>query len=188
MAEKILDYPKGYYDSQVGSKHPIEDLILEFVKKGDVLDVGCGAGQLLEALKNRFEVEGFDPSQYAIEIAKKKGLKVKVSTIKNFNPKKRYKTIIMNGVIAHLYDKGEDFKKVLSWLDDDGELIITVPNSSSPFFKRHQSHLWTPSFQEFKGFIKENNLRIKTCIGAGRLRYLPYLSSIVFYVLVKNEI
>lgn len=176
---------KEYYDDQLAEKHPAEDLILEFVKKSPVLDVGCGIGQFLSALMDKFEVEGFDASEYAVEIAKKKGLNVKLSTIKNFNPKKRYKTIIMNGVVSQLYDI-EDFKKVINWLDKDGEIILTIPNASSPFFQRHESHVYTPTFFGFRKFLRKHNLRIKKCIGAGRLRHFPYISSIVFYVLKKK--
>ena len=152
MAEKIIDYKKPYYKGFFG-QHPTEKLIIENVRQGPVLDVGCGLGRLLFVLKDKFEVEGFDPSKYAIRIAKKKGINVKVSTIKTFNPRRKYKTILMTGVIAHIYNLKKDFKKVISWLDDDGEIILTIPNASSPFIKRHETHIYFPKFFEFRKFM-----------------------------------
>jgi len=186
--EKVMKFEEyGTHVYSLDEKHPLQDLTLKYVHKGPILDVGCGDGALLNVLKDKFEVEGFDASEFIIKSAKNKGLNVIVSTINDFNPNKKYKTILMTGVFAHLYNLEIDFKKVISWLDDDGELILGVPNASSPFIKRHIAHFHFPKYFEFKEFIKKNNLKIKKCVGAGRLRYFPYLSTAIFWVLKKKN-
>lgn len=57
-------------------------VILNLVKKGTVIDLGCGDGSLLSALsKKGITGEGIDISKSGIESAKRKGLKVKEGRI-----------------------------------------------------------------------------------------------------------
>ena len=63
-------------------KHTLIDIVLKYVKKGPVLDVGCGNGNLLTLLKDKFDVEGFDSSKIAINLAKSRDLKVRINIIK----------------------------------------------------------------------------------------------------------
>ena len=163
-------------------KNPVEKLILKYVKQQPILDVGCGNGNLMKVLSN-YDIEGVDPCELAVSRAKEKELKVYHSNISNFNSSIKYKTILLIGVLAQLENPEEDFKKVLTWLHEEGELIIVHPNSSSPFFKRHESHRWLLKLKDFERFLNENDLNIEIEIGAGRLRCFPMLSSINFYLL-----
>lgn len=180
--EKEEDYFNSF------KTHPIEELILKYVDKGPILDVGCGNGCLLDSLKENFDVEGFDPSKCAIKIAKRKGLNCFLSTINAFNPTKRYETILIIGVIAHLYNLEKDFEKILGWLEDKGKIYITIPNASSPFIKWDLKHINRFNYFEFRKFLKRHKLKIKKCVGAGRLKYFPYLSTVNLYIVSKNSL
>jgi len=191
------DWGSELYESNF-EKHPLLVLILKEVKKSPVLDVGCGNGNILEALKERgFEVKGIDPSKIAVSFAKGRGVDVTLSNINNFNPRKKFGTIIMIGVIDILLDYKRDFTKANKWLEKDGEFILTVVNRSPLlkifrriFFREIRSPvpLNSLSDKEFLEMIKQNNLVIKKKLSVGRfLRFFPPLSLSSVYILVKSE-
>ena len=186
-----LKYEKWKYHKDF-NEHPLKNTILKNVKRGPVLDIGCGNGNLLYILKEDFDVEGFDPSEIAVSYAKKRKIKVKKSTIKEFNSKKKYKTILLIDVLAHLHNPDEDFERIMGWLDKNGDIILTIPNRTSlkGFLGKKENNKYTmyfPSFVEFRKFLEEKNLKIKKCFGAGRLKYLPAQSSVIFYILTRKK-
>src|SRR3989344_5906988 len=93
MKYEFLGYPDNF------EHNPISDIILKHVKHGSVLDIGCGNGNLLVLLKDKFDVEGFDISKVAVELARKRGLRVKEAGIENFKTRKKFKTILMIGIL-----------------------------------------------------------------------------------------
>ena len=88
MKYEFLGYPDDF------EKNPVSGIILKEVRKGPVLDAGCGNGNLLALLKEKFEVEGFDISEVAVGLARKRGLKIGLANIENFRAGRRFKTII----------------------------------------------------------------------------------------------
>lgn len=192
--EDFIDY-KNSKDAYLTDfeNHPLKNLITKYVKEGPVLDVGCGNGNLINLFKDKFKVEGFDASEIAINQARRRGLNVKVSTINEYNPDKLFKSIIMIDIFNHLPDYEKDFKKIISWLDKEGRVYITVSNPNS--LKRKLSltkdlRKWGRFFcyfthQQFKEFAEKNKLKIVNAIGCGRIKY-PILSTTILYILEKN--
>ena len=180
---EFLGYPDNF------EHNPISDIILEQVKHGPVLDIGCGNGNLLMLLKDRFDVEGFDISKVAVELARKRGLKVEESGIEDLKTKKKFNTILMIGLLV-LTKAPEKYLQIASkWLDDGGAIMLTIPNANSVknLFgiakKRTKHHLCYPSYFEFKNLLKKNRFEILKCIGTGRLGRFPPLSSVIFYII-----
>ncbi len=113
--------------------------VLPIDKKARIIDIGCGLGQTLIALKKLGynNVRGIDISTYAVEQCKAKGLDVTLSpNIISFcrKRKKKYDFIVMSHVLEHVA-KNEiiDTLKVIrsKILSDDGLLCIMVPNAQS---------------------------------------------------------
>lgn len=98
-----------------------------------ILDIGCGLGQTLEALKNQGykNLEGIDISNEAVKICKEKGLKVSLKTIDDLEGK--YDFIFLNHVLEHIEKKKviNILNKIKTFLSESGILYITVPNAQS---------------------------------------------------------
>lgn len=171
-----MGYSKNYEES------PIKNLILNNVKNFPLLDVGCGNGNLLKLFKGKGEIEGIDISEVAVKLTRKRGIKAGVSSIDDFKPKKKYKTVLLIGVLTLCPDPRKALLKISSWLDTkQGIIILTVPNKFSPFFKRDKNMIHVLSYFEFNKFLKKDFIILKR-IGAGRLKF-PLLSKVNFYVI-----
>jgi SAM-dependent methyltransferase len=108
-------------------------------KTSNILDIGCGLGQMLSKFKSYgyTSLTGIDISNEAIAACKANNLNVfKINDITDFNaPEQKYDFAIMSHVLEHL-----DKDKVISTLShirtnilkDSGELLIMVPNAQSP--------------------------------------------------------
>jgi len=161
-----------YEDFEIVNKetHPLKEVICNLVDRGDILEVinkakileiGCGSGVILKALKEREkEIEGIDPSEVAIKICKEKGLKVYLSDIEHFNPLKKYNYIICIDTLYYLSDFNKNFNKIISLLEEKG---ILITNFYNPF--RKTDKFITVSKEQFNKAVKENNLSMEKVYG-----------------------
>ena len=107
----------------------------------NVLDVGCGRGELVYyCVKKGASALGIDYSQAAIEIANqtlrrlppglKKKAKAAVGNAESYNFTERYDVIFMIEVAEHIYDwqLREAVSRIKSILNPGGKLIIITPN------------------------------------------------------------
>lgn len=103
---------------------------------GSILDVGCGDGNFLSRLaeqKKGFELYGFDISDEAIRLAKRKkfisdlfvGDLLKKETL----PRKRFDVVVCSEVLEHIDDYKKALKNISGLVKRDGKLIVTVPHS-----------------------------------------------------------
>ncbi len=182
--ENEIKYENFRYDEKYSKKHPIADLIAKKVKNFPLLDVGCGDGNLLMLFKDK-DVEGFDISSVAINLAKKKGLKVRVSNIDSYSPKRKFKTILLIGILPLSRTPSKDLNRISQWLDKDGVIILTIPNSTSPKARRDQFQIYFPSYFGFRKLLKNNGFKIVDGVGAGRIK-IPILSSVILYTIKKK--
>ena len=105
-----------------------------------ILDIGCGFGQMLNALRSLGYVtlRGVDISQSAVEHCEAIGLNVyRIEDLDTFSElsTERFDLIVMNHVLEHLC-KSEiinTLSKIRSkLLRQGGKLLITTPNAQSP--------------------------------------------------------
>lgn len=105
----------------------------------NVLDIGCGLGQMLSYLKNKgfINLQGIDISEESVSASKSKGLYVeRIEDIRDYAKKStsKFDRIIMSHVLEHL-DKDSIIetlayiKKFL--LREDGLFFLMVPNAQS---------------------------------------------------------
>lgn len=115
-----------------------------YVKKGKILDVGCGTGDTLILLKKLgWDIYGIDMDKNAISIGKKRGLKnLKLGTFKDLDkyPDNFFDAIRLYHVIEHLDDPALCLRLIRKKLKRNGELIIGTPNMDSIISKLFKSH------------------------------------------------
>lgn len=112
--------------------------ILPKSKNISILDIGCGYGQTLRALRDLSytKLEGIDLDENAIEYCKKNELEVSKSSLEDYllKNKKKYDILIMSHVLEHI-DKSKIVdilgKIRRNLLNKDGELWIMVPNAQA---------------------------------------------------------
>jgi SAM-dependent methyltransferase len=100
---------------------------------GSVLDVGCGRGDLGEALVRRgWRVAGVDPSPSACAAAKARGVDARVGTLESvhFEPGS-FDAVVMTHALEHVLDPRADLRRIRGLLRTGGVVVISVPNFGS---------------------------------------------------------
>jgi len=99
---------------------------------GNVLDVGCSTGLLLELFKKEgWEAWGVEPSGSA-KLAKKRGINVVKKNFENADLKNNYfDVVLLNHTLEHTKDPFKVLKKVNKLLKKGGVLYVDVPNFGS---------------------------------------------------------
>lgn len=94
-----------------------------------ILDIGCGAGKLVEDLSQRHQVWGLDKSIQAVKFCKKRGLTtVYQDSFPAFKKtQQKFDLITSLDVLEHVSDDKKALKKIKSFLYKNGHVIITVP-------------------------------------------------------------
>ena len=130
-----------------------------------VLDIGCGAGRLGEALKARqqAEVVGIELNEAAAAAARLRLDQVFVGDIEALDlplPPGRFDAIVCGDIIEHLRDPDHLLRQARAWLKPDGALVASIPNV------RHHSVVrsvlegnWT---YESAGLLDRTHLRFFT--------------------------
>jgi SAM-dependent methyltransferase len=123
-----------------------------------ILDLGCGSGHLMMALKEMGykNIKGVDISGEQVQIAHQNGLsEVQLGSVDSFLKKNKgpYDAVFMMDLLEHL-DKQELFDlldKVAAVMGKNGRLILHVPNAEGLFGMRMRygdlthENIFTPS-------------------------------------------
>lgn len=107
-----------------------------------ILDIGCGTGGIMAALKTAgYEVEGIDPSDAALNYCRDKGLAVHKATTENTEqPDNSYGAVIALDVLEHLADDRSAVAEAYRILKPGGLAIFTVP-AHQKLFSNHDKQL-----------------------------------------------
>ncbi len=108
-------------------------------KRSRILDVGCGAGWLIYALKNAgFEnVEGADPF-IEREVVYKNGLKIAKKRIEDVEGK--FDFVMFNHALEHIGDQHSAMRAVHRILDDNGTCMVRIPVASSYAWEHYRTN------------------------------------------------
>lgn len=111
------------------------------LKKGNLLDIGCGTGYFLQAAaKDGWKAIGLEPDNTARNRALQKRLPI-VSDISELPKKKLYQCITMFHVLEHIHQLRKTGKKLYEILKSDGTLFIAVPNYNS-YDSQYYAEYW----------------------------------------------
>ncbi len=115
--------------------HKIIQLV-EAIKPGTLLDIGCGRGELINALKSnsiKTNFIGIEISKPSREIALARGLNVIHADLGDPLPfeDESFDVVVFGEVIEHLYDPDFALDEIVRVLRPNGRLIATTPNLTS---------------------------------------------------------
>lgn len=125
----------------------------EFVYSGpgSCLDAGCGTGEFALAVAARgWRVVGFDPSEYAIGIARKaaealgRDVEFVVAGAEEFPTGETFNLVLSIDVLEHIEDDAAAMLKLASLVSPSGALLVSVPMDPA---------LWS-SADEFSGHFR----------------------------------
>ncbi|WP_318311033.1 class I SAM-dependent methyltransferase [Flagellimonas crocea] len=112
----------------------------QVVKNKNLLDIGAGTGDFLISARNSgFDVVGVEPNEKARRLAEQKGIHLNPNLAEV--PKQKFQAITLWHVLEHLPNLEEQIKILVSMLEDDGVLVVAVPNFKS-FDAKHYKEYW----------------------------------------------
>ena len=106
-------------------------LICGYIQGSRVLDVGCGAGRLLNALKQEgFSPVGIEPDEELIALSERMNPELKIyqgegdrlATIPE-----QFETITIIDVLEHIEDDVQQLELMYDRLEEGGRLVVVVP-------------------------------------------------------------
>ncbi|HEY0677537.1 MAG TPA: class I SAM-dependent methyltransferase [Chitinophagaceae bacterium] len=172
-------------ESSVGMfKKEIEYISRYDKKKTAVLDIGSGMGTFLYAAKPIYKSAiGLDVSQQMASFVEEHlGVKVYVQQFESFTYPQKFSLIHMSHVIEHVPDPNLWLRKAKEMLDEEGILVINVPNKYSFGFRmqhlfyklklkkqfsnawsdptRTPDHLFEPTIRSMKFLLAQNRYEI----------------------------
>jgi 2-polyprenyl-3-methyl-5-hydroxy-6-metoxy-1,4-benzoquinol methylase len=132
-----------------------------------VADVGCGIGNLLSHVGQRYNLAGsfgFDFSQVAIDYANARGLNADFFQHDIYeSPERQFDFLFCTEVLEHLLYPGKALSNLLSAVKPGGGLLITVPDGRKDTYSGH-INFWSPESWEI--FIQEKAEGMKIASGA----------------------
>lgn len=197
------------------SIHYVPPLILNALNSDSkVLDIGCGNGTFLNDIKGKTgcQVMGVDISETAVLSARESyGLEIFKGTIEEVPfPLNSFDLITAWWSLVHVNNPDETLLKMATLLNDDGYLIVGVPNFNSfnaRFFKNEWMHLDAPRHlcihtpSTIKNMLEKNGFSVKkiiydrnisglfgslqyryygSCIASEKLRLSPFAVKMLF--------
>lgn len=102
-------------------------------KKGTLLDIGCGTGNFLGAIKeNGWKVFGTEPDSEAREVASKRvGASIFQGIQTDALQGQKFDVITLWHVLEHVHQLNETLEWLTEHLNENGMIIIAVPNPQS---------------------------------------------------------
>jgi SAM-dependent methyltransferase len=107
-------------------------------RKGKLLDVGTGRGEIVLCAKERgWEVVGVEPSEgFAAYAEKVTGIKIHCSTVEKCGfADAEFDVVILSAVLEHLYNPDEVVAEISRITKRGGLFYLDVPNERGLFFK-----------------------------------------------------
>jgi len=119
-------------------------LISKYVSRGTILDYGCGTGMFLKVCQdNGWKSFGMEPDGDARKIASEMGLNTfsDKERIQTYIGSETFEIITLWHVLEHVTDLEETLNYFKEKLNQNGALIIAVPNYTS-FDAKHYKEFW----------------------------------------------
>lgn len=153
--------PRNIVDARSKQRADLVNKLLR-QKEGELLDVGCGRGLILDYFAKRgYQVCGTDISSDAILMVQEMGHTAFLHDLETNELDKQYDIILCLEVLQQLYDPLKALNNLKSGLSENGELIVSVPNEfhliSRVRLLLGRSHLGSFDHSHIRLFSPERN-------------------------------
>jgi Methionine biosynthesis protein MetW len=193
---QVEEFDSAYAQSQIErSRHPIRRIIKSFYVKqvlrwvqGPAIDVGCGAGQILERLPKGSM--GIELNPHLVAHLQSKGLKVERASLSDDRldlspvPRDTYKTLVLSHVLEHFSDAHQVLRLLLKDCWEKGiETVIMV----LPCEVGYESD---PTHKTFvtMAYLEQNNLLTYSGFSVVHHSYFPLNIKSVGQYFIYNEL
>jgi SAM-dependent methyltransferase len=125
----VLDPRFQSYLHRIG--HARIEAIERIARKGSILDVGCGTGEVLAAAKERgWDVTGVEPIAKEAAFARdERNVTVLTSTLEDSGlPMHAFDVVSAFHVLEHMAQPTEFLRSIARWAKPGGHIVIEVPN------------------------------------------------------------
>ncbi len=171
------------------------NLISLYCKKGNILDIGSGTGELLSYFnKNGWDTTGIEPNENARKFSKiNYNIEVYNENKLDDFGLKSFDVITMWHVLEHVPDLHKRLSQISKIIKDNGTLVFALPNLNSPDsikYKGYWSALDVPRHlhhftqQSFEKLISYHNLRL---VHAEPMKFDSYYVSMLSEKYMKNK-
>ncbi len=142
-----------------------------------ILDVGCGSGDMLVALRQHFttaRLAGVDHAQSGLDVTQQKipdALLVSADLTAGSTPASEFRNwashAVCSEVLEHMADPVDMLKNLQDYLQPGGKLIITVPGGPKSAFDRSIGHIrhYTPALITRQ--LEQAGYTVDLAVGAG---------------------
>ena len=173
------------------TRREVLKIVLPLLKKNNklnILDIGCGTGQLIKDINNEIEVVnylGIDVSKNKIKEAQKanKKLKFKTIPIEKFNSKEKFDIVICTHAFPYFPDKENVIKKIHDITNKNATIIIANSSTNSLkdllinfFLKATTSKASYLSIDKMKELFKKSKLKLNEVKIIREKKYMPTIA------------
>ena len=178
-------YESDAYISHTDSRRSLIDKLYQLIKRislqrkislincfssgnKTLLDIGAGTGDFLKETKTAgWQSTGIEPNKMARIRAQEKDIEL-ISSMQDL-PKVKYQVITLWHVLEHLPDLDRQILKIIDHLEEEGTLIIAVPNFNSfdaIYYKEFWAaydvprHLWHFSRKAIEILFSKHGLKV----------------------------
>ncbi|MCI5057479.1 MAG: class I SAM-dependent methyltransferase, partial [Flavobacteriales bacterium] len=147
------------------------DVVRKHTKPKSLLDYGCGTGFFLNYCKSQqISVTGVEPSEKGREYCKTNFQIDTLSPIQFSQETNKYDAITMWHVLEHVHELNDLISKLSTCINQNGILIIAVPNPNSldaKIYKEHWAaydvprHLYHFSKENMVSLLEKHNFKFK---------------------------
>ncbi len=139
--------------------------------QNQILSIGCGNAFIEHELaKKNYSIFAIDILEYAVDLARKKGITAVSANVKEWEPdNKEYDLIYCDGIMGHLYNHSDGLRKIITrlktWLKSK-DAILFISNDESTNQELVQTH---PSVKGFHWFSDEFLRSELTSVGFSKI-------------------
>lgn len=125
-------YEEGYTGKNHDYSYRLRMLDEHVGRKGSLLEIGCGDGVFLkQAQKAGWRVQGVEPSERAVLVARSHGVPVTHGTLDDVPRTEPFDCVTMYHVLEHVPKPKEALARIYSLLKPNGILVLELPNPYS---------------------------------------------------------